>query len=889
MSEKKTDMQTKKVQMNQSLKRLEELQKKNTANLSRNTATLKRKLANNLKRTLPEYKFAGLDNSSSNAQNRRIRYFEGSTQDYIPVKHIQDGMYLTKDNRYIGVIEVLPVGFYQKSVQGKLSIITSFREVFQNKHIRWMLKIMRDGGNSIDLIPHLLKNCPNQSDPVVKETLDNYIAYLKKLASSGTVSERYFFIWEYSGIDGVKSRDPEEVAQTMWENKCAIIDSLTDCGNICLRHDNENAFLGEVAYTFFNRKSSKIETIYDRYDRLNSDFDTFNKLTGMNKQLKYADLIAPKGLSTMNRNYLVMDGTYYGFIGLSSESWPTDIAAGWLDCLNYGANVDVDVIGKMLPHQLSLAALTQVSEIRSSGAKALLNRGNQRKGLPRLQKAQDVAEVAAKLNAGDDLYDVAIVLTVRANTPKQLRSSMRMINHHLKHKLHITPDSCYTCYEDYFRLTMPFLYTTPVFTRLKHNVLASKLAYFYPFTSLALSDPSGTILGQSSRQVISLNQFNTDFFENANMLILGSSGAGKSYTEKIIGERSYLNGKRCFFILPKKGYEYEECCKLVNGAYLKLMPSTSICINILEIRPEIDIDRSKIDDNISISGESLLAKKVNDVIIWLELLMGNTMSSHLSNQLNAIIYKMYNEFGITGDNDSIYANSTHSTLKPMPILSDLYNTIQAAESDEYETLSHDDATDILDALHPFIFGICKNMNGQTNIDLSNRMIVFDCNEDIIGEKWLAAFLYVAFTFVCGEVKASENTDDLIFLDEVWKMMKNAECAKQVQNLVKIIRGYRGGTVIATQEIGDFLRAQEDYGASVINCSSITLLMKMKEHDLKLVKENYQLTPEESDKLLKFKRGNGILFAAGDKIPLRIVSSEFEQSAFSDRTAKKKIS
>ena len=371
-------MPAKKTSTNQSLKKLLDLREKNSENLSKRTAAFKTSLANTLKQTLPEYKNSSTG-SSSVTTDKKVSYIVGASQNYIPLRNIQDGMFLTRDNRFIGVIEILPIGFYQKNTIQINSLIASFREVFLNKHIRWMIKIMRDEGDSTELISHLRRNCPDQDNPIINKSLQNYISFLKHLATSGTIAERYYFIWEYSGSNGIKSHDPDEIAETMLENKAAIIQSIEDCGNICLKHDNENMALSEFAYMFFNRRTYKTESIYERYERISADFERFNHVTGLNKSISYADLIAPKGLSSKNKSYMVIDGLYYGFIGLSSESWPTDVPAGWLDYINCGANVDIDVIGKLQPHELSFATLKQLNSATNFNARTALRKGKNEK------------------------------------------------------------------------------------------------------------------------------------------------------------------------------------------------------------------------------------------------------------------------------------------------------------------------------------------------------------------------------------------------------------------------------------------------------------------------------------------------------------------------------
>ena len=281
-----------------------------------------------------------------------------------------------------------------------------------------------------------------------------------------------------------------------------------------------------------------------------------------------------------------------------------------------------------------------------------------------------------------------------------------------------------------------------------------------------------------------------------------------------------------------KGYEYKRSCELTDGLYVPLMPGSSACINILEIRPEGAINLSMLTKDTVIHEQSLLAQKISTVITWLELTMGEaSISDSLSDKLSTILYEMYTDFGITDNNESIYADSTHTTLKVMPILSDLYHYIEKSS-----ILSEQDAGRILSTLNQFISGISKNLNGQTNVDLSKRYIAFDCDEKIIGKKLLASYLYIAYQFICNAVKASPDSQDLIFLDEVWRMMRTASCAEQIQELVKIIRGYYGGVIFATQEINDFL------GKMKLAVTSFLMVRDM--NTLRMAEQNGEFTVDD---------------------------------------------
>lgn len=805
-------------------------------------------------------------------------YFEGASQDDIPIKAIKDGICITRDGRYLSAIEILPVNFWIKPFAKQMQLLNAFGTLYTRHTCKWQIKIMSDISDGSELINNIQANCLNIDNPVMQESITEYIKHIRSLVSAGSVTRRYFYIWEYNNPEGTRTRDFEEIKQIMHENRNAIIEGLSaaENGNICLSHENESTFLLDFYYKFYNRRSSLNETAYDRYERLKSDFDAFNKLTGSNKQICTADLIAPKGLSFKNRYHHTMDGMFYTYIGISSDSWPgEDTPPTWLNAFYYGAMVDIDIIGKELSKELTSLSIEQYNNFTEALAKNNIKKGNDKRAARRISKLDNNRRVQDGLRSGQTLNDVCIVLTVRASTVKTLTSYVRQIKSDMKSRLHIEPVGSFLQQRKYFYLTSPFLITNDVFKRLSHDILSGDISSMYPFLTSSIYDPTGFLVGTTeTNDLLSLSTFNTSNFNNANLFVVGTSGAGKTYTLKLFSHRMVMNGIRCFCIIPKKGYEYKDTCRISGGTFVSLVPGSKDCINIMEIRPESQIDKSKISEDTVVNSKSLLAKKINNIIMWIQLQMDRQLTLKEHNQLNIILTKIYADYGITEDNLSIFEDIEQRTVKKMPIIGDIYK--QLANKPEL--------SDLADVLLPYIYGNCKNMNQQTNIDLNNSYILFDIDEDNIGSHLLPAFLYVAFEFTYNEIKSNGHRKDCIIMDEIWKMLKDKGCAEQVQNTIKLIRGYNGGCILATQELKDLLGAMAEYGESILNLCDSTIVLKCKDSDLDRIRSRYRLTDKEYDDILTFKRGTGLLVNNGDKIKIRIIPSAYEDAAMADDTS-----
>lgn len=207
----------------------------------------------------------------------------------------------------------------------------------------------------------------------------------------------------------------------------------------------------------------------------------------------------------------------------------------------------------------------------------------------------------------------------------------------------------------------------------------------------------------------------------------------------------------------------------------------------------------------------------------------------------------------------------------MPILQDLNDALK-----EDLVLSR-----IRDVLSPYMYGgMFSNFNGQTNINLNNQFLVFDVDKTSINEDYLPAMMYIAFDCCYDLAKQSLLHKDAIFMDEVWLMMQNEDCAKQVKEMVKIIRGYGSCTVLATQDIGDFLRCNNGLGESILASSKIKFFLRIEDMELKNISQIVDLNAGDRANFKKFPPyGRALLISDKDKILIDLISSQEELAVF----------
>jgi len=134
---------------------------------------------------------------------------------------------------------------------------------------------------------------------------------------------------------------------------------------------------------------------------------------------------------------------------------------------------------------------------------------------------------------------------------------------------------------------MPFLSIDSRLERkTRRNVLTSGAASTYMFTSFELSDDNGVLLGvnRHNNSLCIVDLFNTRINKNANVTLLGTSGAGKTFTMQLMALRMRMRGIQCYILAPIKGHEFKRACNAIGGEFIKISPGSQQCINVMEIR-----------------------------------------------------------------------------------------------------------------------------------------------------------------------------------------------------------------------------------------------------------------------------------------------------------------
>ena len=736
---------------------------------------------------------------------------------------------------------------YLKIAPVKLQIKVITKRADMNRHIETVRREMAQETN---------ESCRMQQE--------DYLKLLKKLGSKEAIARRFFLIMEYEPLPGAKKdREEADAISSLQTAARTAANYLRQCGNSVVQHENEDEAAAEMLYTFLCRRESTDIPFLQRISHITSNYI---KAGCSIDEIPVGDFFAPSQLDFTHGSYLYIDGTYYAYLLVPSDGYKSEVPAGWLSLLvNAGDGIDLDVFLTRQPKDRMIRKLGQQLRINRSKIKETSDTNTDFDDLDSAIRSGYFLKDG--LSNHEDFYYLNLLITVTADNPDDLDWKCAEMK-----KLLISQDmnvqNCNFCQEQALRSSFPLVkLDKSLFERSKRNVLTLGAASCYPFTAYELCDDNGILLGvnKHNNSLIIVDIFDSRIYKNANIAILGTSGSGKTFTMQLMALRMRRKGIQVFIVAPLKGHEFHRACSNIGGAFIQISPASPNCINVMEIR---QTDRS-VDEQLdgSTVEHSMLAAKIQRLHIFFSLLIPD-MNHEERQLLDEAMIRTYAKKGITHDNETLRDPKHPERYREMPILGDLYAVLKESSS----TLR------LANILNRLVSGSAKTFNQQTNVSLDNKYIVLDISE-LTGDL-LTVGMFMALDFVWDKAKENRTEEKAIFIDECWQLIgasSNRLAAEFVLEIFKIIRGYGGSAVCATQDLNDFFALEDGkYGKGIINNSKTKVILNLEDEEAQRVGSILHLSEAELMEITHFERGSALISTNNNNVAVEIKCSELEK-------------
>ena len=791
-------------------------------------------------------------------------------QPFLPVKDIRNGIVETTDGRYIKILEIEPINFMLRSSEEQYNILSSFASWLKISPMKLQFKSITRKADSDKHVAMIRKELDSEDNEQCKAMGEDYIRLIKDVGSREALTRRFFLIYQYEAIGRNESDDYSKIYSMLVSAEQNARAYFMQCGNNIILPKNPDQAVAEILYMFFNRRSCVDEPFNDRVNRVIIDtMAAKGQVIGVDPipHITVRHFLAPRGLDLTHYNYIIMDGRYYCFLYIKGNGYPSTVRGGWMSSLiNAGEGIDIDVHLSRENRSKTIDKVAQRIRLNRTKLKSMHDTSTDYEELTNsIQAGYYIKNGIA--NHNEDLFYMSVFVTVSAKTYEELLWRKQQMIDMLK-SMDMYLSDCRFQQEAALHSVMPFLQISPTLQKkTQRNVLTSGAASTYMFTSFEMSDDSGVLLGvnRHNNSLCIVDLFNTKINKNANLTMCGTSGAGKTFTLQLLALRMRMRGIQCYIIAPIKGHEFKRACSKIGGEFIKIAPGSPHCINVMEIRHTISPEMELIDEVDYNDMDSMLARKIQQLMIFFSLLIPD-MTNEEEQMLDEALIKTYNEFGITHDNNSLYADATcfPPKLKKMPILGDLHKHL----------LENPMTARVAAIVSRFVTGSAQSFNRQTNVDLTNKYIVLDLSE--LKGKLLPVGMMIALDYVWDNIKADRTKKKAIMIDEIWQLIgasSNKMAAEFCLEIFKVIRGYGGAASAATQDLSDFFSLDDGkYGRAIINNSKNKIILNLEQDEAQYVKDVLKLTRTEVRSITQFERGEALIHSNNNKVPVVIKAS-----------------
>lgn len=478
-----------------------------------------------------------------------------------------------------------------------------------------------------------------------------------------------------------------------------------------------------------------------------------------------------------------------------------------------------------------------------------------------VKEASDI--ISRMINNNEVVSYLTIYICVSAQEERDLLSKCSEVEREVqKLKLKIRPITNYLLTSG-FKAVAPFFTIQEDLTEyFKRNILTSSFTGGFLFNTNTFIDEKGFYFGiNQNGGIIIFNIWHKDADRtNSNMLVVGSSGAGKSLSVKHLIYNELPSSK---ILIIDSEDEYTYLAKNLKGKIVNCGGSnTGHILNPLQIRASKDDEEDM----------NAMAIHFQFLHTFFEILFPSLTDIEFS-MLDIVLEELYTKFGITQDTNLLELEN-----KDFPRLEDLYYLLE----EKNEQVSKEEYIKLLSLLRPISIGQASTIwNGYTDITIDTRLTVFNTkNMQEFQVQYKRAQYYNIMSYAWEILSKNKDERDILIADECHILIDPniPQTLEYLRNISKRARKYNSSIIVISQSLEDWLNDKiRLYGQSLLANSTYKMFFKMDGQDLRDVVKTFGLTKKEENLIYNAKKGECLLTAGTRKIfaTLKIPLQELE--------------
>lgn len=587
--------------------------------------------------------------------------------------------------------------------------------------------------------------------------------------------------------------------------------------------------------------------------------------------------LAPKGMTFNTSDFIISDK--FATI-LTVLSYPKYITPGYLSSLTSGM-AGVKIVIKHIP-----VAFEVVSKMLNKQLIDLYDRYQKESDATyqeRIRQDYESLESFIKVITTNQskVFDFQMHILITADTKEELERTKVSLKSTLE-AMEMRAVPLRFEQEKVLKSCLPIFDKQDIEDRIGTPIPSPTLAAMYPFVFDSIKDQGlSCLLGVDfSGGIILFNQFLYQIKKehnrnNANMIILGTSGSGKSTAAKLLLRSHVRNGYRIIAIDPEG--ELEPMARLYNGDFIDLGRGGEFgMINPLEIVPDADEEESSRG-----LGYAVLAKALQTLKAFMKY-YDPSIEEDVLTLFNEVVVETYQRFNI-----NVRTDFTKLTSEDFPTFSDVYTTIRG------RILSYGEATrerDIMEKLEikvrPLVSGGLEHyFDGHTTISPKSNFVVFNIRELINAEKNIKNALFFNILKYAWGLCLDSSQNTVLQVDEAHILLSNdntlgADFLAQVQRRA---RKYNSGTIVITQQPSDF--AAPDVlmqGKAIFDNASYYMVMGLKKQAVEDLSKLIDLNDNEKENIKRYNQGDALFVCGSKRMQISVIATDAELDSFGTR-------
>ena len=582
--------------------------------------------------------------------------------------------------------------------------------------------------------------------------------------------------------------------------------------------------------------------------------------------------LAPKSLEFKASEFYISDK--YATI-LSVISYPGAIMPGYLSTLT---NIPgIKVVVKHIPVPFSV-----MSKMLNKQIVELEDRYKNEKDVTykeKIRQEMDNLQYFTSMLAASQarIFDFQMHVMITADTKENLELMKTNVRNYLD-AMELRAVALRFEQEKVLKSILPIFPKQDIEERIGTPMPSQTIAAMYPFIFDSIKDPGlSTLLGVDfSGGVILFNQFLYQVRKetnrnNANMIILGTSGSGKSTAAKLILRSHIRNGYQIVAVDPEG--EISEMTRMYGGDVVDLGKGGEYgMVNPLEVI--MDADENEIKNGL---GYTVLNKTLQSLKAFMKYYSPDIEEDVLA-LFSGVVQDTYARFGITFTSDF-----SKFTSKDYPTFSDVYITVTSKLTSMTEKTHERDVMERLELkLRPLVRELKYYFNGHTSINTESDFLVFNIKELMNSDANIRnALLFNVLKFAWG-LCLNPNVNTVLSVDEAHVLLgaKNELGAEFLAQVQRRARKYNTGTIIITQQPSDFVAdGILMHGKAIFDNSSYYLVMGLKKQAVEDLAMLIDLNDNEKESIKRFSQGEALFVCGNRRMQINVIVTEDELESF----------